>query len=142
MERVAERRGRPRDPAHDAAVLRAVIDILEDAGLGAVSIEGVAARAGVAKTTIYRRWPNRAAMVAEAVFSEMSSTVPFPDTGSARTDFRLQLRHVARVLRGKSGRHVTSLMAAALLDEEVAIAFRERFVEARRAEARHVLLRG
>ena len=61
------RRGRPRDEAVDAAVLAAAVDELIARGFAALSIEGVAARAGVAKTTIYRRWSNAADLALEAM---------------------------------------------------------------------------
>ena len=59
--------GRPRSAHADQAIIDAIVDLLVDGGYREVTIEAVAARAGVAKTTIYRRWPSKAEMVVEAI---------------------------------------------------------------------------
>ena len=59
--------GRPRSAQADQAIIDAIVDLLVDRGYREVTIEAVAARAGVAKTTIYRRWPSKAEMVVEAI---------------------------------------------------------------------------
>lgn len=59
--------GRPRSVEADRAIGEAIVDLLIERGYGEVTIEGVAARAGVAKTTIYRRWPTKALMVVESI---------------------------------------------------------------------------
>src|SRR2546423_1774093 len=83
--------GRPRSKQARRAVLTAATDIVRERGYAALTIEGIAARAGVAKTTIYRSWPNRAAVIMEAVVAETAVPLAFPDTGSAREDLRRQL---------------------------------------------------
>lgn len=77
--------GRRRDPARDAAILTATRELLVEIGYAAVSIDAVAARANVGKPTIYRRYPNKAALVFEAVFGK-SKAIPDPDTGSLVSD--------------------------------------------------------
>jgi len=59
--------GRPRSAQADRAIIDAIVDLLVNRGYREVTIEAVAARAGVAKTTIYRRWPSKAEMVVEAI---------------------------------------------------------------------------
>jgi len=59
--------GRPRDPAADAAVLRAALELFIEHGLEGASFEQIAKRAGVARTTIYRRWANREDLLAQAM---------------------------------------------------------------------------
>jgi AcrR family transcriptional regulator len=68
MTELASRRpGRPRDEAIDMAILDATVDELIERGYSGLSIEAIAARAGVAKTTVYRRWPNTDGLVFEAM---------------------------------------------------------------------------
>ena len=93
------RRGRPRDPAVDAAILTAAVDLLAEVGYARLTMEQVAARAGVGKASVYLRWPNKVALVAEAI-QHRSGVIPeVPDTGSLREDMLAFLR---ALLRGKS----------------------------------------
>ncbi|AYY14187.1 TetR/AcrR family transcriptional regulator [Actinobacteria bacterium YIM 96077] len=69
-----------------AAVLKATLEELVAVGYGLLTIEGVAERAGVHKTTIYRRWGDRETLVLEAMLERGSREVPIPDTGSLRQD--------------------------------------------------------
>jgi len=71
--------------AHQA-ILQATITLLAETGYEAMSIEAVAARAGVGKTTIYRRWPSKVELVTEAI-QNLHSELPFIDTGNIRDDF-------------------------------------------------------
>jgi AcrR family transcriptional regulator len=79
------RAGRPRSAAAERAILDAALRSLVDAGYAGTSIEGVAARAGVAKTTIYRRWPSKEALLAAALRT-LNESLSIPDTGSVRAD--------------------------------------------------------
>ncbi len=107
-----------------------------------MSIEGIAARAGVGKATIYRRWPNKASVVIDAFLAATSQEVAFPNTGSAREDIRRQMRSVVRVLNGPRGRTIATLIGVVQSDQELAEAFRTRFVAVRRGEAKAVVQRG
>lgn len=69
-----------------SAVLRATLDELAAVGYGDLSFESVAHRAGVHKTTLYRHWPSREALVREALLARSEVTVPIPDTGSLGAD--------------------------------------------------------
>lgn len=90
------RRGRPRDPAVDEAVLAAVVELLAEVGFARLTMDQVAARAGVGKASVYLRWPNKVALVAEAI-QHRSGVVPdLPDTGSLRTDMLAFLRSLLR----------------------------------------------
>src|SRR4051794_12263274 len=75
------RGGRPRDPACDAAILRAAVEVFVECGYAGVSMEGVAARAGVGKATIYRRYASKAQLVVDAVRCGLSVDDHLPDTG-------------------------------------------------------------
>jgi AcrR family transcriptional regulator len=78
-------RGRPRDGALDERVLSAAWGLLHAGGYAALNMDDVAARAGVAKTTLYRRWPTKDHL-AVAVAAGMLAEVPIPDTGDLRHD--------------------------------------------------------
>ena len=76
----AQRRvGRPRDEAIDVAILAAAVDELIDRGFIAASVESIAARAGVAKTTVYRRWPNLTDLAVDAMQTFEQQTVDPPE---------------------------------------------------------------
>jgi AcrR family transcriptional regulator len=66
--------GRPRDPVIDQAILRAALELFIEHGTGGASIEKIAKRAGVAKTTIYRRWASREALLAHAIEAARNAT--------------------------------------------------------------------
>ncbi len=134
--------GRPRCAITHQAILDCANDLLEEIGFANMSIEGIAARAGVGKATIYRRWPNKASVVMDAFLAATAKEIAFPDTGSAREDIRRQMRAVVRVLNGSRGRTIATLIGVVQSDSELAEAFRTRFVAVRRGEGKAVLQRG
>src|SRR5690349_24183101 len=79
-------RGRPRSAEADRAILTATVDLLAERGLAAMSIEEVAARAGVGNTTIYRRWPSKGLLALDAFVDSFREEQPLPDTGTLRGD--------------------------------------------------------
>ncbi|MBY8863380.1 TetR/AcrR family transcriptional regulator [Nocardia sp. CA2R105] len=85
------RMGRPRDPSKDAAVLEATINLLAQVGLAGISIDRVAADAGVSKVTVYSRWANKEHLIAAALSHVQVTGLPEP-TGSARTDLIAHLK--------------------------------------------------
>jgi len=89
-------RGRPRSARAHRAILDATIDLLIEAGYRGMSVEGVADRAGVGKTTIYRRWPAKEALVADAL-AEIEAEMPVVDTGDTRADLLALLDNVRHV---------------------------------------------
>src|SRR5438552_7396577 len=93
------RRGRPRDPAVDEAILTAAVDLLAEVGYARLTMEQVAARAGVGKASLYLRWPNKVALVAEAIQHRAAVIPALPDTGSLPADMRAFLR---ALLRGRA----------------------------------------
>src|SRR5579862_7114745 len=70
------------------AILAAVIDELAETGYAALSLDRVAARAGVHRATVYRRWASKEALTADAVLASAAQDVPPPDTGTLRGDLR------------------------------------------------------
>ena len=129
----APKRGRPRDAAADAAILRAFFEVVAEHGYAGATMEAVAERAGVAKTTIYRRWASRDALMIAAHGLLTDENRP-PDTGTLRGD----LLGIASLLIENLGRPPLSLVAAATIGEmahnpDLAALFREAVVEQRLA---------
>lgn len=131
--------GRPRSERAHRAILRAANELLEGEGFAAVTVDAIAERAGVSKATVYRWWPNRAAVVMDGFLSTVSSEVPFPHTGHAREDIRIHMHRLAEAFSGKIGRTVAALIAEGQTDPELAEALRSRWLSVRRAEAREIL---
>ena len=137
----APRSGRPRSTEAHAAILRAAIALIRDVGYDAVSMEGIASRAGVAKATLYRRWEGKELLVAEAI-EQIASTLPRPDTGTLREDVRAVMRSTSGMYRDPATRALLSgLVAAIARSDPIAAAVRGGFVAARRATLRVVLER-
>ena len=138
----AKHPGRPRCPLTHQNILKATRELVDEAGFDCLTIEGIATRAGVGKTTIYRRWPNKASIVLDAFFEDLSPSVSFPDTGNAREDMRRHLKKFVKELNGPLGCKISMLLANGQFDEEMADAFRMQWIEPRRDEARQVIQRG
>jgi AcrR family transcriptional regulator len=134
--------GRPRSERARRAILQAANELLESEGFAALTVEAIAERAGVSKATVYRWWPNKAAVVMDGFLSTVSSEVPFPHTGHAQEDIRLHMRRLIKALGGKMGRTVAALIAEGQADRELAEALRSRWLSARRAEVKEILEHG
>jgi len=130
-----KRSGRPRDEHLQQLILKTAIDQVCKSGFRAVSIESIACQAGVGKTTLYRRWPNKAAVVMDAFMNRVGSGTLFPATDNLLESVRLQMRSMAKAFRGKDGGLIKSLLAEAQFDPELATAFREQWTLPRRKMA-------
>jgi AcrR family transcriptional regulator len=109
-------RGRPRSPDVDTAILTAVCELVEAGGYDAVSVEAVAEHAGVARTTVYRRWRTPAELVM-AAFSQVLTRRPVPDTGSLAGDLRALAESLVDALEGSiDGPLTRAAVAAAAVD--------------------------
>jgi AcrR family transcriptional regulator len=129
--------GRPRSEAVRAAILDAAIEELRDRGYAALTVEGIAARAGAGKQTIYRWWQSKADVVLDAMLELAAARIKVPDKGSLAADLGAFL---ADTFRQRDLRPVVAgLMAQAQFDPVFAESFRERFIFARRAALRPVL---
>jgi AcrR family transcriptional regulator len=95
--------GRPRDVSADQAILWATLELLYLRGYGGLTVDDVAARAGVARTTVYRRWPSKEVLVAAAVSDRSASTFTMPDTGTTRGDLEELVRLAASAFTGATG---------------------------------------
>lgn len=121
------RRGRPRDPRVDEAVRAATIDLLVDGGYAALTMEGVARRAGVGPASVYRRWPSKAHLVHELVFPDEQRLVVPP--GTALPDVLRALAHgvVASFSRPEALAAIPGLMAEYARDAELRRRLQDRF---------------
>lgn len=123
------------------AVLRAVSEMLTEVGYDGVSNEEVATRAGVHRTTVYRRWPSKAELVADAVGLHADDHVPIPDTGSLEADLLALAGAVARNIGSAGGaRRARSIVAAAATSDELADTM-HRFMDERIARAESIVER-
>jgi AcrR family transcriptional regulator len=134
--------GRPRSEESRQAILRSTLKLLTETGFPQLSIEAIAADADVSKATVYRWWPTKAALVADAFSDSASDELRFPDTGSVQKDISLQMRQVVRVFRSQRGKVVAALLGGGQSDPELIAAFRERFLWPRRRQAYQTLQRG
>ena len=132
-------RGRPRDEVARARILEAALELLEEVGFVSATTDAIAERAGASKATIYRWWPNKAAVLLEALREAVAQELPFPDTGDLRRDLHLQLQNFVTLLSGRRGRFFKAFIAAAQSDAEVASAFRSVWMQPRRAATKAVL---
>jgi AcrR family transcriptional regulator len=122
-------RGRPRSERAHRAILDAANELLEERGFVDLTIDEVAQRAGVSKTTIYRRWPTKGTLVFEAFSTGFLAPQPTPDTGSLRGDLLAALRAWIKVVKGTvTGRTLVGLIAEVQRDPELAQIWREQFV--------------
>jgi len=135
--------GRPRSEESRQSILRSTLKLLkQEGGFAELSIEAIAVDAGVGKTTVYRWWPTKAALVADAFSASADNELQFPDTGNVRSDMSLQMRRLIRIFRSDRGKIVAALLAGGQSDEELIEAFRERFLWPRRRQAYQTLQRG
>jgi AcrR family transcriptional regulator len=141
-DRQPSRRGRPRDKRTHDAVLAATRAILLEHGYPALTIEAVAARAGTARTTVYRSWPTKGELVLDAAGDDIAVGV-VPDTGSTRGDLEIAVRQLTETF---SRRIVAIVMLAVIanLDDDPSMArtFRDKTVYPWRSSAAAALERG
>ncbi|MGA8209472.1 MAG: TetR/AcrR family transcriptional regulator [Nocardioidaceae bacterium] len=118
---------------HEAAVAAARA-LLHEGGLPAATTDAIAERSGVSKATLYRHWPSRVAIAAEAFGREAAEAVPPPDTGSALGDLTEQLRLTGRFYGGHQGIVFSQLLAAGVTDPGGAAYLRAWFLAGRRRD--------
>jgi AcrR family transcriptional regulator len=134
-EREATEAGRPQRPRSiraRQAVLDATNALLAEGGLPAATIDAISARSGVSKATVYKHWPSRTAVAAEAFGLRMSASLDPPDTGTARGDFTQQVRLVSEFYGSQAGTVFAQLLAASVTDPDAAKFFRTFFLAGRR----------
>ncbi len=134
-------RGRPRSTKARTAILKSAHDLMAELGPGRLTIEAVAARAGVGKPTIYRYWANAQELAMAALLEQKLPQASSRETPSPLDDLERQVIHVVTVFSGRRGRQVTQMMAASEADSEVSKAFRNQVIMGSREQGRAILER-
>jgi AcrR family transcriptional regulator len=124
-----------RDERCRRTILECALDQISKFGFRAVSVESIAEATGVAKTTIYRRWPNKAAIAMDGFMERVHSGTLFTPQATILKSVRLQMRTMAKAFRGQDGAMIRALLAEAQFDPELAAALRERWTLPRRKMA-------
>ncbi|MER8104719.1 TetR/AcrR family transcriptional regulator [Kitasatospora sp. NPDC094016] len=137
----AVRRGRPRSEAAEQAIFAAVEDLMAGGtALSELTIEGIAAAAGVGKATIYRRWPNKEALLVDVV-SRLEVPMPAPTDGTARDDLIEMIDYMRRRGLAKRSRWVLKAALGQMQGlPDLYSAYRDRVIKPRR-EAGLTLIR-
>lgn len=132
--------GRPRDERIDIEVVSAVLNALRDGGYGAVTIDGIARKVKRARTSLYRRWPSKRALVAYAVLNAMGHN-PAADTGALRGDLEAAVETLLNAFAGPLGQALAGLVADMARDEDLAQIIRQEVLAARRKSMREAFTR-
>lgn len=139
----ARRGGRPRSSEAELAILQATRELLVECGVQGLTIEKVAARAGVAKTTIYRRWRDKDELALAVVLDMVEQVVQLPELGDTRAELLAFVNAAVEVLGSTlMGRVMQGLVSDLATDADLARAFRERVVSVRDAEVERLVERG
>jgi AcrR family transcriptional regulator len=134
--------GRPRDERIDAAVRRAVLEILNESGYGRLTLEAVANRADTSKPALRRRWRSRQHLVVD-VLATTIGTEPTPDTGCTHCDLIAGIGTLTRAFTTEVSRRALPALVADLADDpDLESAFLDRFFHPRRATTAQALRRG
>jgi AcrR family transcriptional regulator len=134
--------GRPRSTASRSAILKAAYQILRESGFAGFTVEGVAARAGAGKATIYRWWQTKGRLAIEAFLVALAPRLnEAPATTSALADLRAHVHHAASIYRGRTGQLLRELIALGQEDAETSRVLRTDFVAPRHLLAIRLLER-
>ena len=134
--------GRPRSVEADKAILRAALELCAAEGFEGTTVEAVAARAGVGKATVYRRYPNRVGLVVAAATEVCGGLGDDADTGSVREDLRLIAHGIVRTVKAELTRAMLVQVAAAASRLPEVREAQRQFVAGRRALATRAIRRG
>jgi AcrR family transcriptional regulator len=119
------RGGRPRDPSRDGVIRAAILSLLAEVGYGALTMDAVAAEAGVGKATIYRRWRTKEDLVADTIAEISRAEVTPADTGTLEGDLREMLHTIVGVVNGPTGAATQALLSTVPHNPALAAAFRD-----------------
>lgn len=133
--------GQRRGSTRTAAILNATLQLLGEVGYDQLTIDGVAGLARSSKTTIYRRWPDKSALVCDALISASERHPELPSANSLRDDLLALVALFAKVATTEDAGAFASLLAAARKDSAIATAVRVISVEQRRRDCRDVVQR-
>ncbi|MFB4271298.1 TetR/AcrR family transcriptional regulator [Nonomuraea sp. GTA35] len=126
---------RRRSDDRTETIMQVALDLALETGYAKLTIEAVAARAGVGKDTIYRRWPSKGLLFLDAVLGSRTQALEHPDTGDVVADLRQVMRRACDLLsRPPWGPLYPDLIGEAQHDPEVAAALNERFIRPQAAD--------
>jgi AcrR family transcriptional regulator len=126
------RRGRPRDPGLDKAILDSAFELMVETGIPGFSVREVARRSGIPKSSIYRRWATRAELLAAVLARLSASDAEHPDSGDVRADLTAAVRREISSLES-SGAALPRVALEARDDPELAPVVRDVIASRRRA---------
>lgn len=133
-------RGRPRSEQAHRAILAAALDLLRDEGYVALTIDAIAKRAGVARTTIYRWWPSAGSIAVDLLIDLGATLAPPPaSSGDPLRALRLEMRRIASVSDDLPGRLLTAILGEAQNDPAIRVALLERLIYPRREATMRVI---
>jgi AcrR family transcriptional regulator len=121
--------------------LNAVIDEICETGPARLTVDKVAERSGVAKTTIYRRWPNKNELIVDAI-DVLRNAAPVPDSGDTRADLITGLDNMIRVFISPQGKAIGAVLAERAFDPRLAAVWEEKIANPHRAAFAAVLEHG
>lgn len=127
-EQTTRRRGRPRSEKSRKAILKAANALLLRMSVQELSIEAIAKKAKVGKTTIYRWWPNKTAVVMDALIEQPGMQAPLPSAKSHAEAIEMQLDKLIRLLHSHNGDTIAQLFSEAQADDTAKTIFEENFL--------------
>jgi AcrR family transcriptional regulator len=134
-------RGRPRSTQSHQAILQATLELLAEVGFEAMSIEAISARAGVGKTTIYRRYTSKEELIADAI-ETIREEIVLPDLGTLQGDIDALIENAAQIVLTPIGRQtVATIVSSAASNPQFARIYWVKYLEPRRADFAIVLAR-
>lgn len=125
---VASKKGRPRSEKSKKSILKATNNLLLHMSVQELSIEAIAKKAKVGKTTIYRWWPNKTAVIMEALSNQPGMQTPLPTPKNNSEAVQMQLEKLIRLLHSKNGETISQLFAEAQSDEKAQAIFENNFL--------------
>jgi AcrR family transcriptional regulator len=142
-EAAARRPGRPRSAEADTAIVDATLDLIIEGGIDGLSVESVAARAGVGKATIYRRWANKDELIEDALASINDALPEIPPAGTARDRLVVMVDQIrAKTVETCSGRLMPRMLSYATQHPELFKQYFTSVIQPRRERYRVVLAEG
>lgn len=136
------KRGRPRNVETQNAILSVSYELLLEIGFGAVTVEKIAERAKVSKATIYKWWPNKAAVVMDGFLSAATVRLPVPDTGAVFQDILDHATNMAQFMLSREGSIFLQIIGEGQVDTALAEAYQTRYIQPRRLEVQSIMSRG
>ncbi len=131
--------GRRWSDEREREVLDAALAVLAEDGFAGMTIDAVAARAQASKASLYRRWGDKAELVADAIRCHASRQAPPPETGDLRTDVTAYLRHLQQAFQGEDGALMVAMTAERVRHPDLAQEFDRRFVADKRRRMHEML---